>query len=56
MRYRNVYPVAINAISSGAIKVKDMVTQVFDFSEAKKAFDYVVDNASDVIKAVIKID
>jgi len=55
MRYRNVYPTAINAISAGTIKVKDMVTQVFDFSQTKEAFDFVVENANDVIKAVIMI-
>ena len=54
-RYRNLYPVAINAISSGAINVKDIVSHEFDFQDTKKAFDFVVNNAKDVVKAVIKI-
>ncbi len=54
-RYRNLYPVAINAISSGAINVKDIVSHEFDFENTKEAFDYVVNNAKDVVKAVIKI-
>lgn len=54
-RYRNLYPVAINAIASGAINVKDIVSNEFDFKDIKEAFDYVVNNASDVVKAVVKI-
>ena len=54
-RYRNLYPVAINAIASGVINVKDIISHEFNFEDTKKAFDYVVENASDVVKAVIKI-
>lgn len=55
-RYRNLYPVAINAIASGAINVKDIVSHEFDFENTKEAFDFVVNNARDVVKAVIKIN
>jgi L-iditol 2-dehydrogenase len=54
-RYRNLYPLAINAIASGAINVKDIVSHEFDFNESKEAFDFVVNNAKDVVKAVINI-
>ncbi|MCD4669913.1 MAG: zinc-binding dehydrogenase, partial [Actinomycetia bacterium] len=54
-RYRNKYPVAIEAIASGAIKIKDIVTHTFDFEETGKAFDFVIENPSDVVKAVIKV-
>jgi L-iditol 2-dehydrogenase len=54
-RYRNKYPVAIEAIASGAIKIKDIVTHTFDFEDTKKAFDFVIENPSDVVKAVIKV-
>ena len=54
-RYRNLYPLAINAIASGTINVKDIVSHEFDFSESKEAFDYVVTNVKDVVKAVINI-
>lgn len=54
-RYRNLYPVAINAIASGAIDVKGLVSHEFDFGHVKEAFDFVVSNAKDVVKAVIKI-
>jgi L-iditol 2-dehydrogenase len=54
-RYRNLYPVAINAISSGSINVKDIVSHEFEFENTKEAFDFVVNNAKDVVKAVIRI-
>jgi L-iditol 2-dehydrogenase len=54
-RYRNMYPVAINAIASGAIDVKGIVSHEFDFDHVKEAFDFVSANAKDVVKAVIKI-
>lgn len=54
-RYRNLYPVAINAIASGAINVKDIVSHEFDFENTKEAFDFVTNNAKDVVKAVIKM-
>lgn len=54
-RYRNLYPVAINAIASGAINVKDIVSHEFDFDNTKEALDFVVANARDVVKAVINI-
>lgn len=54
-RYRNLYPVAINAIASGAIDVKGIVSHEFDFDHVKEAFDFVSANAKDVVKAVIKI-
>ena len=54
-RYRNLYPVAINAIASGSINVKQIVSHEFDFENTKEAFDFVVNNASEVVKAVIKV-
>lgn len=54
-RYRNLYPVAINAISSGTINIKDIVSHEFDFEDTKDAFDYVAKNPGEVVKAVIKM-
>lgn len=54
-RYRNLYPVAINAIASGAIRIKDIVSHEFDFEDTKDAFDFVAKNNSEVVKAVIKM-
>lgn len=54
-RYRNLYPAAIGAIADGKIDVKGIITHEFDFTDTQKAFDYVIDNKADVVKAVIKI-
>ena len=53
-RYRNLYPTAIAAISSGSIDVKKIVTNRFTFDESDLAFSTVVHDAQNVIKAVIK--
>lgn len=54
-RYRNLYPVAIAAIADGSIDVKKMVTHRFPFHDAKKAFDTVISDANNVVKAVIEL-
>ena len=54
-RYRNLYPVAINAISSGTINVKSIVTHEFEFDKISEAFTFVTENPMDVVKAVVKI-
>ena len=54
-RYRNIYPQAINAIAQGSIDVKSIVTHEFDFADTAKAFDFVINNKTDVVKAIIKI-
>lgn len=54
-RYRNKYPVAIEAIASGSIAIGSIVTHTFDLSETKEAFDFVIKNPRDVVKAVIKV-
>ncbi|MGI5897043.1 MAG: NAD(P)-dependent alcohol dehydrogenase [Oscillospiraceae bacterium] len=55
-RYRNIYPMAIKAISKGIIDVSGIVTHEFNFDETPKAFDCALHNKNDVVKAVIKID
>lgn len=54
-RYRNIYPQAINAIAQGLIDVKSIVTHEFDFMDTANAFDFVINNKADVVKAVIKM-
>ena len=54
-RYRNIYPKAINAIAKGIIDVSGIVTHEFDFTDTATAFDFVINNKNDVVKAVIKI-
>lgn len=53
-RYRNLYPVAIKAVASGLIPLKNIASDVFKFGEIKKGLDYNLNNKNDVIKAVIE--
>lgn len=55
-RYRNIYPQAIQAISNNMIDVSGIVTHEFDFDEVAKAFDFVIHNKQEVVKAVIKVN
>lgn len=54
-RYRNIYPKAIAAVSSGAINVKGIVTHEFDLDHIQEAYDEAVNNKTDLVKAVIKV-
>ncbi len=54
-RYRNLYPAAIGAIADGKIDVKGIVTHEFSFEDTQKAFDFVIDNKEEVVKAVIRM-
>lgn len=54
-RYRNLYPKAIAAISSGSIDVKQIVTHEFTLEESEEAFATVVRDAQDVVKGIIKM-
>lgn len=55
-RYRNIYPQAIAAVADGKINVSDIITHEFDFDDIQNAFDSVIHNKNEVVKAVIKID
>lgn len=55
-RYKNQYPAAIEAVSSGLIDVSGIVTNEFNFSDIAEAFRVNIENKKDVVKIVIKID
>ncbi len=54
-RYRHIYPMAIDAVASGRVNLKGIVTDVFGLNEAQKAMDYSVNHKADIVKAVIRI-
>lgn len=54
-RYRNIYPMAIEAVASGKIKIKDIVTDSFELVDIKNALDSCVKNKADIVKGVIKV-
>ncbi len=53
-RYRNMWPKAISAVSSGLIPVKTIVSHQFDFKDCAEAIDYSLNHKNEVIKAVVK--
>lgn len=46
---------AIDAVASGKVNLKDIVTNIFDFDDAQNAMDFCVNNKTDIVKSVIKI-
>lgn len=54
-RYRHVYPMAIEAVASGKIDVKGIVTNIFDFDDLQNALDISVQDKANVVKSVIKV-
>ncbi|MGN8768762.1 NAD(P)-dependent alcohol dehydrogenase [Paenibacillus barengoltzii] len=54
-RYRNLFPPAIGALAEGRIDVKPMITHEFAFEDSKQAFDFVIENKNEVVKALIKL-
>lgn len=53
-RYRNLYPAAIKAVSSGLIPLKEIVSHTFKFDDVIEAVNYSLDHKDDVIKAVVE--
>lgn len=54
-RYVNIYPMAINAISSGKIQVKQMISRVFPFEKVQEAFECAINEKDTVVKVLIEL-
>ncbi|MCD8370967.1 MAG: NAD(P)-dependent alcohol dehydrogenase [Clostridiales bacterium] len=54
-RYRNIYPMAIEAVASGRIAIKNIVTNEFELDDIQNALDACVNNKADIVKGVIRI-
>ncbi|MDR0885034.1 MAG: NAD(P)-dependent alcohol dehydrogenase [Clostridiales Family XIII bacterium] len=54
-RYRHIYPLAIEAVSSGKVDIKGIVTDYFKLDDVQKGMDYSINNKADIVKAVIEI-
>ncbi len=53
--YRNVYPMLIEAISSGRINVKQVCTDIYRFDDVQNGFEDAIDRKMDVLKAVVEL-
>ena len=54
-RYRHIYPMAIDAVASGKVNLKGIVTNIFDFDDIQNAMDMSVSDKANIVKAVVKI-
>ncbi|MDO4471048.1 MAG: NAD(P)-dependent alcohol dehydrogenase, partial [Bacillota bacterium] len=54
-RYRHIYPLAIEAVSSRRISVKEIVSNEFVLNDIQNAMDTSVRDKANVVKAVVKI-
>ncbi len=54
-RYRNLWPKAIKAVSTGTIPVAKIVSHEFAFKECIEAIQYSLNHKDEVIKSVIKM-
>lgn len=52
-RYRNIYPIAINAVAAGSIDISGIVSDRFTFDQTPEAYKIVSERASEVVKGVI---
>ncbi len=55
-RYRNCFPMTIEAIASGSIDVKSMVTNIYDYGDIQLAFEESVNKSADIIKSVVRMN
>lgn len=55
-RYCNIFPLAIESISSGKIQMGAISPTLFPLEKAEEAFLYTHENAQDIIKTIIQID
>ena len=54
-RYRHIYPMAIAAVASGRICLKDVVTDKFKLCDIQEAMDKSVSDKVNIVKAVIEV-
>lgn len=54
-RYRHIYPMAIEAVASGRVNLKGIVTNIFALDEIQEAMDLSVRNKKDIVKSVVCI-
>lgn len=54
-RYRHIYPMAIDAVASGRVNLRGIVTNVFDLDDIQQAMDRSVSDKANIVKSVVKI-
>ncbi len=52
-RYKNLYPTAINAVASGSIDIKGIISRTYNFDDTPEAFRTALECATETVKNVI---
>ncbi len=55
-RYRHIYPMAIEAVASGRVNLKDLATHIFDLDHIQEAMDHSVTDKADIVKGAVRIN
>jgi len=55
-RYSNIYPTTIDAVASGKIAVKNIISRYYSLSEAPQAFEDCINEKSTMVKAILKFE
>lgn len=54
-RYRHIYPMAIEAVESGKINLKGIMTNIFELNDIQNAMDSSVSDKANIVKSVVRI-
>lgn len=54
-RYRHIYPMAIEAVASGKVNLKGIVSNIFNFDDIQAAMDKSVSDKANIVKSVVRI-
>lgn len=54
-RYRHIYPMAIEAVASGRVNLKGIVSDLFELDDLQNAMDRSIQDKENIIKAVVRI-
>ncbi len=54
-RYRHIYPMAIEAVATGRVNLRDIATDFFDLDDIQEAMDKSVSDKMNIVKSVVKI-
>lgn len=54
-RYRNIYPLAIEAVSSGKVNIRNIVSNYYELDHIQEALTDCVGNKAEIVKGVVKV-
>ena len=54
-RYRHIYPMAIDAVASGKVNLKGIVTNLFSLDDIQEGLQQSVHDKANIVKSVIKV-